>query len=127
MGGSLNPVKAVKKAIKKTKSLLSSGAAEVRRAGVKLDNVGGDKMDVGNLLSTEDPFGEVRRAGVSVDKFLGISNQLGKIMPDMPEAPAPAPAPPVMDIEELKRARRRKSGAGASTILSSGNPDGLGG
>lgn len=121
MGGSLNPVKAVKKAIKKTKSLLSSGAAEIRRAGRDIDETLGLSKDL------NDPFAEAKRAGRNVDEFLGISNQLGKIMPEMPEAPAPAPAPPVMDIEELKRARRRKAGSSASTILSTGNPDGLGG
>jgi hypothetical protein len=119
-GSSLNPVKAIKSIGKTAKKTLMSGVNEVRRVGRKVDNA----LEISKDL--QDPLGEARNVGYEFDKatFRHMNNPF---MPDVPEPPAQVQVAPTMDAEEIKRARRRKGGAGASTILSGGNPDGLGG
>ncbi len=118
--GSVNPVKAVKRAAKSISKSISKG---IKSAGRKLD-------------------AEIHRAGRDIDQELGLTedlqhplNEVKKIglfkTPDFmkpPELPAMEKDTYIApDYEELARARRRRSGGrGTPTIMSQGT-ESLGG
>jgi len=123
-GGSLNPVKKVKKAWKKTKETLSSGAKEVRRAGRDID------QELGLTEDIKDPFGEVKKYGKKWDSYVSerspAKKMFDKMTPDIPDMTQPKDPYIAPDPEAIAQSRRRRRRGGASTIMTSGS-DTLGG
>lgn len=102
-GSSLNPVKAIKKAVKKTKSILDNPGEAIRDLGRKIDKA------------------HYRPFNMAMDKIAA------KVAPAMPDAQTPQQQYIAPDSEELARARRRRGWRGTPTIMSQSSGDGLGG
>lgn len=104
-GGSLNPAKRVKKAVK-----------AVKKAGSKINEFNKERYD-----KTGKELERIRRQTSLGDMYMR------SLRPQEIQELPPETVIPGMDEEELKRSRRRNRGSGAATILSEGNQDGLGG
>lgn len=114
MGGkSLNPVKRVKKALKKTKETLSSINEERKRS------------------HSGDPVADIKFAGRKWDAYVSERSPAKKMFdrmfkpPELPVMEKDAYIAP--DEEELARARRRRGGGRGTPTIMSQNSDSLGG
>ena len=114
-GGSLNPVKAIKKAVK------TAGGAVKKIAGNGIKQVADIEDNLHGLGRAVDKYG-IQNMPIK----RGLDKMVEAMTPQMPDMTQPKDPYIAPDPEAVAQSRRRRNRGGAPTIMSSGS-DTLGG